>query len=108
LTLVRSRVIDNTSRGVDRGGGGIDNRGRLTATGSAISGNRTNEFGGGLYNSGTANLTDATLASNLAALENDGSGDGGGIFNATGAALVLTDSAVTDTTAPHGGGLYNS
>jgi fibronectin-binding autotransporter adhesin len=105
LTMRGGAVRGNTSRGLDRGGGGIDNHGTLTLRDITISGNRTNEFGGGLYSSGIADLANVVVEHNIADLENDSSGDGGGIYNS--AKLSLVRSAIISNTAALGGGIGN-
>ena len=90
-------------------GGGILNYGRLTVTGSTISGNvipvnvfpeTPNEwrlywggYGGGIYNAGTLTVTGSTISKNEA-----NGGDGGGIYN-SGTATV-TSSTVSENAAP--------
>src|SRR5262249_37311881 len=61
--------------------GGICNSGlgTLTLTNSTLSANSSKDGGGGIYNSGDATLTHATLTSNRADSDNDGFGAGGGI-----------------------------
>ena len=49
----------------------------------------TGFLGGGLYNVGNATVQDTTVSGNLAA------GDGGGIYNNSGATLTLSGSTVT-------------
>jgi CSLREA domain-containing protein len=105
LTMRGGAVRSNTSRGLARGGGGIDNRSTLTLRGVTISSNRTNEFGGGLYSSGIADLANVVVEHNIADLENDSSGDGGGIYS-TGT-LSLVQSAILSNTAVLGGGIGN-
>ena len=61
--------------------------------------------GGGILNNGTLTLTRCTVRDNTT------TGDGGGIAGNVGAALTLTDSAVSNNTAVGlngGGGIYNN
>ena len=55
--------------------------------------------GGGLFNSGTVNITNSTFANNSA------SGGGGGLFNS--GTVSISNSAFTNNPANEGGGLYN-
>jgi hypothetical protein len=65
------------------------------------------DSGGGLFNSGTATLTDCTVSANSA------TGGGGGIFNSMGdpydplATLTLINCTVSANTGVVGGGVYN-
>ncbi len=96
VTVSASTISDNVTgdggngtRGGDGGdGGGIFNRGRLTAANSTFSGNATGSAGGqggedgdggGIFNDtdGTAALTNATVVANVAGT----SGNGGGLLN---------------------------
>jgi CSLREA domain-containing protein len=75
LTISDSTISGN--RGWDAGGGVASVEGTLTVTSSTISGNITgcvecHPAGGGVYNAGTARLTDTTISSNRA---------GGGTFS---------------------------
>src|SRR5262249_16777704 len=76
--------------------------------------------GGGIYNAGTLTVSHCTLSENQALGSAGSEGRGGGIFNAPGALLNVTDSvlrnnqAVGDNGGPgqagrrgDGGGLYN-
>jgi Bacterial Ig-like domain (group 3)/Right handed beta helix region len=56
--------------------------------------------GGGLYNEGTATLTDCTISGST------GTAEGGGIAN-TGT-ITLTDCTISDNLSPDGGGLANA
>jgi hypothetical protein len=59
------------------------------------------DFGGGIHNSGTLNVTNSTFVSN----ESDA---GGGIYNNTGSTLTVTSSSfVSNTAAAEGGGIGN-
>lgn len=106
LTMRGGAVRDNTSRGLSRGGGGIDSRGTLTLRDLRISGNRTNEFGGGIYSSGRADLAGVIVENNTADLEHDRSGDGGGIYSS--GRLALVRGAVVGNAGVSGGGLFNA
>jgi len=59
-------------------GGGISNAGTaatITITNSTISGNVAKQWGGGVYNDGTAKITNSTISGNSA------DWDGGGVYN---------------------------
>jgi hypothetical protein len=80
LTLVDTTVSNNTAAGVDSdaNGGGINDwwTGRLTLTGSRVTGNRA-----------------------IAAVPNGRYAEGGGIFTDEGIALTVSDSSISDNTA---------
>jgi hypothetical protein len=84
--------------GNDQNGGGIEiakETGTVTLIGANITGNKTNQFGGGIYSdeSNTLALTDSHV--------NDNSADsfGGGIYCAMHNNLTLTNSTVNNNTA---------
>ena len=85
LVIERSTISDN--RAAD--GGGISNRGGdteqgiVTMTNSTVSGNAAMNDGGGILNDdiGKVRLNNVTVTQNRADSDDDGSGDGGGIFN---------------------------
>jgi hypothetical protein len=84
-------------------GGGIENFGALTLSGSVVYGNSASASGGGLYNgsTGSATVTDTSFVSNAA------DGQGGGIFNSTGT-MTVTGSTVSGNQAKtEGGGIEN-
>jgi hypothetical protein len=82
-------------------GGGIYNRGTATVTDSTLSGNSAAVGAAGIYNrGGTVSVTDSTLSGNSA------SKFGGGIFNGFGTATV-TDSTLSGNSAQFGGGIFN-
>jgi hypothetical protein len=111
LALTNTAVLSNTGNF----GGGIYNRSALTAINSTISGNTAKEDGGGVGNVllGKANLTFVTVANNTADSDANGTGDGGGLFNATTSTFHLDSSLLggdTDTggQAPDCAGTYDS
>jgi predicted outer membrane repeat protein len=57
--------------------------------------------GGGILNSGTLTVTDATISENSAGVE------GGGIDNEGNGTLTVTGSLISGNTAPSGGGIQN-
>jgi hypothetical protein len=86
-----------------------DINGTLAIRNSVISGNNTqafpfNGYGGGIYNTGTAEITDCTVG------QNSTRNRAGGIYN--GGTLTITNSTLSDNTAVnnllgYGGGLVN-
>jgi len=82
-------------------GGGIDNNGSLTVSGSTISGNTAAFSGGGIFNQtgGSLKLIGSTVSGNQA------TGIGGGIYN--NGSLTLTNSTISGNSASEfGGGVY--
>ena len=71
-------------------GGGLQNWGTATITNSTISGNTSAGFGGGIANFGTMTGVNVTVTANRADDDDNGSGDGGGIYTAGAAALHNT------------------
>ena len=102
LTLNLSTVGPNNSATFS--GGGIWNGGSATLTDGVVENNLAGFDGGGIFNSGTLTLIHTTLSGNATS-----SGDGGGIHNDGGATLTLDDSAVVSNTATagDGGGISN-
>ncbi len=112
LTLLRSRVVDNTIgpyyRGEDGFGGGV-----VVAGGSAtidettINNNQAGAscygagYGGGIVNQATLTVTKSTINNNTASSGCWGSGAGGGIGNS--GTLTLLNSTVSSNTAESGG-----
>lgn len=61
-------------------------------------------MGGGIYNAGTVNIINTTIADNF-------SPEGGGIYNASGASANITNSTIFDNHTgrfENGGGIYNA
>ncbi len=84
-------------------GGGLQNRGNLSIVDSTISGNSTEDVGGGIYNDTGATLTIAgtTISTNTV------TNRGGGIFNFRDGVVTITDSVIRNNTAFAGGGVYS-
>ena len=115
LTLTDCTVSGDASGGGrdEGGGGGLANYGTATLTGCTLSDNYApsyngyynglSGFGGGVLNSGTANLTltGCTVSGNSAV------GSGGGVSNSGYATLTLTDCALSGNSAYSGGGVDN-
>ncbi len=94
LSITGSKVLSSTATG---SGGGINNTGTLTLTGTMVTGNSASGVGGGISNAGTLNLANSTIASNTAATGGGGISDPG--------TLTLTTSQITGNSAEAGGGL---
>ncbi len=110
-----STIGGNTASGQNVFGGGIDNEsGSTTITGSTISGNQAlgvlTSQGGGVFNGGNVSITNSTIYGNSLGSDSVGSPGGGGIFNGQPATALITDSTISDNTAPtgSGGGIANS
>ena len=92
-------------------GGGLYNLGTANLTDCTISGNVAKYQGGGVYNYGTANLTDCYVSYNNVTGPDNGKGGGGGLFNGSeyvAGHLTLTDCFVSNNTADNrGGGVYD-
>jgi hypothetical protein len=88
FTVGRSSVLKDNSAGL---GGAISNRyGTLNVQGnSQIYGNNATDFGGAIYNHGTANIYNATVR------DNEAEDSGGGIHNNINGVLDITDSVIS-------------
>jgi CSLREA domain-containing protein len=86
-TIINSVISGNTT---DNNGGGIYNNGTLTVVNSTISGNGAGLNGGGIHSAGTANLYSVTIADNTADSDVNSNGDGGGISISSLASGVLS------------------
>lgn len=80
VTITSSAIYSNTT--VGNGGGLALAGGSLTLINTTVSGNQANGSGGGLsvFQGGTANFYNVTLALNTANADNNASGQGGGIY----------------------------
>jgi CSLREA domain-containing protein len=84
-------------------GGGINNAGTLTVSGSTISGNSGYVFGGGIYNNGgTLAVSNSTVSGNIVF-----EGSGGGIANL--GTLTVSNSTFSGNASEgnSGGGIFN-
>jgi filamentous hemagglutinin family protein len=77
VTLTNSTVSGNTST---NNGGGIRGDGDVTLTNSTVSGNTATFDGGGIWGFIGGTITNSTIANNTADADNNGTGNGGGIF----------------------------
>jgi CSLREA domain-containing protein len=96
-TIVRSAIAGNSANYT--GGGIYTNLSSIglscTLINSTITGNHAAEDGGGIYHgSGTMRLFSTTVANNQADSDFNGTGQGGGVFNGTGATLTFVDSLI--------------
>jgi hypothetical protein len=96
LDITNSRITSNEA--VDGSGISNDVDGTLTITNSTFATNKADEYGGGIYNSGTLAVTNSRISLNKALW-------GGGIFNDL--TLDITDSTFSSNGADFGGGIYN-
>jgi predicted outer membrane repeat protein len=122
LTLVRSTVRENVCAGSGGGifsdesvvvltdsriqdnlGSGLYNAGRMTVTGSTISGNEAAQgMGGGIeHRGGTLSLTNSTVSGNTATMA------GGGLYSESHGPISLSSSTVSNNQAADGGGIYS-
>lgn len=102
-SILTTVIVDGSA---GRLGGGIANFGTIvTIDNSLIRGNRSTGSGGaagGVFNGGTANITNTSILNNTAA------GEGGGIYNNAGATLTLrANSLVSGNRGSNGGGIRN-
>ena len=81
LTVTNSTVSGNTAR---NDGGGIISGGDVTLTNSTVSGNTARNNGGGIFGVNGGTITNSTIANNIADADNNGTGNGGGIFRSGG------------------------
>jgi hypothetical protein len=99
LTVTNSIVSAN----IAEQGGGIYNKGTLTASNSTLSGNNAALYGGGIFNEvSTVTVTHSTLSDNSAAYY------GGGIYNANAGTAKVSRSTLSANSAASGGGIYNA
>jgi hypothetical protein len=101
LSMVNCTVTNNIADGV---GGGIASwDGTLSVSNSTVSGNQatgTQSRGGGIFNDGSAVLTNVTVNGNTAI------DDGGGIHNQD--PMTMTNATISGNTAGYGGGLLHT
>jgi len=115
-TITRNTVTllgeSTSSNSADYGGGGVLNKGTFTMENGTISDNTVIPFddkgtqgGGGVFNAGTFTMKNGTLTRNQAlnyAARTDGLGDadacgnGGGLYNASGATAKIENATITN------------
>lgn len=109
VTLLGESTYSNST---DYGGGGVLNKGTFTMENGTISDNTVIPFsddgtqgGGGVYNTGTFTMENGTITRNQAlnyAARTDGLGDkdacgnGGGLYNASGATAKIENAVITE------------
>jgi predicted outer membrane repeat protein len=128
LSISQSEISGNHT---DGSGGGLFNTSRLNLYASDISANHSARSGGGIYSTDRLSVTESSITDNTAVvgggLFNDGAvgetgnadllqvvldnnraiGHGGGLYNAAGGTLTVSQSTVTGNYAGgRGGGLY--
>lgn len=115
-TITRNTVTllgeSTSSYSADYGGGGVLNKGTFTMENGTISDNTVVPFsddgtqgGGGVYNTGTFTMENGTLTGNKAlnytdsrtdaAADKDACGNGGGLYNASGATAKIENAVIT-------------
>ena len=111
VTLIGKSTYENSA---DYGGGGVLNRGTFTMKNGTISSNTVVPFsddgtqgGGGVYNArGTFTMENGTITRNQAlnytdsrtdaAADKDACGNGGGLYNASGATATIMNAVITE------------
>lgn len=110
VTLIGKSTYENSA---DYGGGGVLNRGTFTMKNGTISSNTVVPFsddgtqgGGGVYNTGTFTMENGTITRNKAlnytdsrtdaAADRDACGNGGGLYNASGATAKIENATITE------------
>lgn len=104
LQIDKSTISNNVLSGsTNAQGGGLYNAGTATITDSTFYGNNTSFNGGGIYNSATATITQSTIVHNSA------TNQGGNLENqlSSGNATIMGDIFAYGTT-PAGSGVYNN
>jgi predicted outer membrane repeat protein len=120
-TILRAKLSNNSASD----GGAIVNTGRLTISGSLLSGNTSSGNSGAIGNGGELTIERSTLSGNTASAsggaissnrgvtirlctlkDNTATKDGGAIFN--GAGMEIHDSTISGNKAANGGAIFNS
>ena len=116
-TITRNTVTllgeSTSSYSADYGGGGVLNKGTFIMENGTISNNTVVPFsddgtqgGGGVYNTGTFTMENGTITRNQAlnytdsrtdaAADEDACGNGGGLYNASGATAKIVNATITE------------
>lgn len=116
-TITRNTVTllgeSTSSYSADYGGGGVLNKGTFIMENGTISNNTVVPFsddgtqgGGGVYNTGTFTMENGTITRNQAlnytdsrtdaAADEDACGNGGGLYNASGATATIMNATITE------------
>lgn len=96
-------ISDNTATGGPQAsGGGIDNSGKMTLTGSVVTGNKATALGGGIRNDEQA-VSHFVLTIKSTKVTNNAAHSGGGIYND--GAMTVAGTEVHANKANEGGGL---
>ena len=90
VTLTNSTVSGNTGDG----GGAIVGFGAVTLTNSTVSGNTATFDGGGIFGLNGGTITNSTITNNTADADNNGSGNGGGIFREINGTFTIINSII--------------
>lgn len=110
VTLLGESTYSNST---DYGGGGVLNKGTFIMENGTISNNTVVPFsddgtqgGGGVYNTGTFTMENGTITRNQAlnytdsrtdaAADEDACGNGGGLYNASGATAKIVNATITE------------
>ena len=80
-TFIANNVDIKNNTASTEEGGGIKNAGKTTLTGCTISGNTSQERGGGIYNDANGSSPGEMTLNSCTIKENSSMSDGGGIFN---------------------------
>jgi hypothetical protein len=115
-TIIRNNIGNVTTGTI--GGGGIQiNSPSVVFSNSTISNNKCKSNGGGVFSSArnvvtnapsTLTMTTMNVNGNQADSDNTGAGDGGGLYNFFGSAVIQTNSHVDGNSAVNGGGIFCS
>ncbi len=105
LTLINLNIANGSA--TDYYGGGIWNTGTLNVTNSTFSNNKPaiNSGGGAIFNqNGTLTVTNSTFSQNSV----PGLGSGGGVYNFNGTATITNSTFSSNSASQYGGGVLNT